>query len=235
MTPQQVIDLFAKYVVGRYPCPSGVIAQLINEVGWKINTPKDMYTGKESYNLGNIKGVGTNGSVTILTTEYYNGVKTQVKAQFRAYHNYGEAIDDHFALLKKPRYVNAGVWKAKTPREYAEALQRAGYATDPQYVDKIVRIVDKFNLTKYDKAVEQKKPVPTQPKEEDFFMSLAMSDVGKKYAKEALDNMAKKGYLNSVDDWKKRVDDGSIYQELPWFTMVLLDRISDKFESKKVV
>lgn len=55
---------------------------------------------------------------------------------------------------------------------------------------------------------------------------MQMSDIGKKYAMDAIDSLAKKGYLTSPDSWKKRVDDGSIYQELPWLTLLLLDRVS---------
>ncbi len=252
MTPKQVIEMLAKHIVGRYPCPSGVIAQLILEVGFNLKTPKDMITGRESYNIGNIKGVGTAGSVTILTTEYYtpsqveqakksgtlvkvignqNGkIKVLVKDKFRAYNNYAEAIADHFALLKKQRYVKAGVWEAKTPHEFASALKRGGYATDPSYVSKIIKIVEKFNLTQFDCLVDnQPKEVhPVKQNQEDGFMQFIMSDQGKKYAKEAIDSLSKKGFLNSPEDWKKRVDSGEIYQELPWMTLVLLDRISSK-------
>jgi|GEM_PF-2052479 len=252
MTPKQVIEMLAKHIVGRYPCPSGVIAQLILEVGFNLKTPKDMVTGRESYNIGNIKGVGTAGSVTILTTEYYtpaqvekakksgtlvkvignvNGkVKVLVKDKFRAYNNYAEAITDHFTLLKNKRYVNAGVWEAKTPHEFASALKRGGYATDPSYVSKITKIVEKFNLTQFDNSLDHKLKItpPVSPKEEDAFMQFIMSEQGKKYAKEAIDSLSKKGFLNSPEDWKKRVDSGEIYQELPWMTLVLLDRISNK-------
>ncbi len=178
MKPFQVIEMLAEQVRGRYPVPSGVIAQLIIEVGFQLKTPKDMSTGKESYNLGNIKGVGPAGSVTILTREHYTPAQVeaarragtlikvigpdsaspgksivQVKDKFRAYRNYGEAIEDHYALLKKPRYVNAGLWKAKTPLEYATALSKAGYATDTRYVDKIMSIVDKYQLRRFDVAI----------------------------------------------------------------------------------
>ncbi|TPG92010.1 peptidoglycan hydrolase, partial [Brevibacillus laterosporus] len=46
----------------------------------------------------------------------------------------------------------------------------------------------------------------------------------------AINSLSKKGYLNSPSDWEKRVENGEIYQELPWMTLLLLDRISDHKE-----
>lgn len=180
MKPWEVVELLASLVKGKYPCPSGAIGQLILEVGFDLRTPKDIVTGRESYNLGNIKGVGPAGSVVIYTREYYtqrqiewvrsagklvrivgpakrNPALTEVLITdtFKAYHNYGESIDDQVLLLKKPRYVNAGVWEAKTPEAYAKALKTAGYATDPAYVEKIMAIVRRYQLTRFDVTEEE--------------------------------------------------------------------------------
>lgn len=174
----QTIETIAKAVVGMYSCPSGVIAQIIQEVGWDLKTPKDYKTGKESFNLGNIKGVGPAGTVTILTTEFYTSAdvakaekskklvskvatgngkfKCQVYDQFKAYHSYAEALEDHLKFLKGPRYERAGVLAVKTPEEFAEALQEAGYATDPSYSQSIISIVNKWGLRKYDGQFEER-------------------------------------------------------------------------------
>ncbi|QIC06093.1 mannosyl-glycoendo-beta-N-acetylglucosaminidase [Brevibacillus sp. 7WMA2] len=248
MTKQErLILLIAPHVVGRYPCPSGVIAQLILEVGWDLRTPRDMVTGRESYNLGNIKGTGSAGSVTILTTEYYsaadvakarasgdlvkilgtsgNKTKVQVKARFRAYNNYGEAIDDHFALLKKPRYVNAGVWKAKTPREFAEAVKRGGYATDPNYVTLIMSIVNGNKLTRFDKPVA---PVPIMKIEE--AVDLALKEWQLELADKSIDNLAAQELLSDAAEWKERLrkEPQKVIEDMPWLVFVLADRVSRK-------
>ncbi|WP_064198959.1 peptidoglycan recognition protein family protein [Brevibacillus brevis] len=68
---------------------------------------------------------------------------------------------------------------------------------------------------------------PDQSKE-DKFMQFIMSEQGKQYAKGAIESLTKKGILNDPDIWVKRVDDGTIYQELPWLTLLLLDRVSNK-------
>lgn len=178
MTTQEVINILSKAVLkGDYPCPSGVIGQIILEVGWSLKTPKDYKTGKESYNLGNIKGTGPAGHVSIITTEYFNfdnmnkaklngelissepygnKFKCQVVAKFRAYNSYDEALKDHLNFLKGDRYQKAGVLKATNPKDYAKALHKAGYATDPNYVSKIMSIVDRYNLKQYDKKVVSK-------------------------------------------------------------------------------
>jgi len=227
---ERVVNTLAKYVVGKYPCPSGVIAQLIQECGWNLRTPKDMHTGKESYNLGNIKGTGPAGYVTTMTTEFYGDVQIQVKSNFRAYHNYGEAIDDHLSLLKKPRYMNAGVLRATTPRAYAEALQRAGYATDPRYADNIMRIVNQYNLTRFDKQVVPDKKIE-EKKAGDSFMK-TIEDWKFQLACKAIDSLAaERGdgdqfILQNAEDWKKRLreDPQSVLEDLPWLVFVLVDR-----------
>lgn len=195
MKPWEVVEMLAKELkaLGKYPCVSGVVGQLIQEVGFVLRTPKDIITKRESYNLGNIKGEGPAGSVTVLTHEYYDTVtffqmkarglivkyfgivngkhKCQVKDKFRAYHNYGEAILDHFSLLQKPRYIRAGVLLAKTPLEFAQALFRAGYATDPNYVKNIMSIVDKYQLSRFDMP---------EPRKDD--LSITVTVKGKQFA-----------------------------------------------------
>lgn len=232
---ERVIKMLAEYVVGKYPCPSGVIAQLIQECGWNLHTPKDIETGRESYNLGNIKGEGPAGSVTIWTTEYYNGVKARVKAKFRAYHNYGEAIDDHFALLKRPRYARAGVWEARTPREYAEALKRAGYATDPRYVENIMRIVDAYDLTRFDPLVKVPVAGAELAKQAEEDVMRAIEEWKLQLADKAIDNLAGKkdaagkSLLQNAEEWKQRLrkEPQKVLEDLPWLLFVMVDRVTN--------
>lgn len=81
-------------------------------------------------------------------------------------------------------------------------------------------------LTKY--FEKKKKTNGNIDTKEDESMKLVMKENFKKYVKDSIDNLAKKGLLNNPDDWKKKVDSGEIYDDLPMFTAVLLDRISDK-------
>jgi len=122
-----------------------IIAQACLETGYGKFLCKDIITGKNSLNLFNIKGDGPNGFVWCWTTEYYNGVKQKVKAKFRAYRNYEESFIDHAKLLQKPRYAPCMVVK-DDPIAFAQKLQECGYATDPNYADKLIRVMKTFNL-----------------------------------------------------------------------------------------
>jgi len=121
-----------------------IVAQAALESGWgqrEIPTAD----GKQSFNLFGIKaGSNWSGPTTdITTTEYTNGVAKKVQATFRVYGSYVEAIADYVKLLtNNPRY--ARVTAAGTPEQAAHALQAAGYATDPNYADKLVSVIQKI-------------------------------------------------------------------------------------------
>lgn len=74
----------------------------------------------------------------VMTTEYLNGEKVNLPQPFRSYSSPEEAVDDYVTFLKKnKRYEKAGVFQSKTSGEFFSALQRAGYATDPRYAEKL--------------------------------------------------------------------------------------------------
>lgn len=126
-------------------------AQGILETGWGQSVPVDKYSGKFSNNLFGIKGTGSNGSVTSNTWEVYNGIVYRVDDYFRAYNTPRESWQDHKdLLLKASRYSifrdvmydsSLGAW----------AIRRAGYATDPQYPLKLMRIIKEYDLETLDK------------------------------------------------------------------------------------
>lgn len=124
--------------------PSVVTAQAIHESAW----------GKSRIgnNLFGVKaGRGWNGTArTVGTHEYAKGKRIETKAAFRDYPSVKDSIRDHGLLLSGKRY--AGVRAAKNYREAARALQNAGYATDPQYADKLIRIIETYGLDALDEA-----------------------------------------------------------------------------------
>ena len=70
-----------------------------------------------------------------------DGQARKVTAKFRAYGSYAESFADYAQLMKNsPRYQ--AVIQADTAREFAQGLQRAGYATDPAYADKLTRVIN---------------------------------------------------------------------------------------------
>jgi flagellar protein FlgJ len=125
---------------------SGVPAQLIMaqaalESGWGRREIR-AGDGSNSYNLFGIKADRSwkGPVVETTTTEYVNGVAQKSQAAFRAYGSYDEAFSDYAKfLVTNPRYAN--VLATQDPAEAAHGLQRAGYATDPQYAGKLVRIM----------------------------------------------------------------------------------------------
>ncbi|HAS04151.1 MAG TPA: muramidase [Dehalococcoidia bacterium] len=131
---------------------SVTIAQAAQETGWGKFIPKDMDTGKQSYNIFGIKGKGPAGHVKCWTWEEEGGVKVNRIATFRAYNSFEESIADHQKLLFIARYT--AVLKAATPEEAARQLYKCGYATDSKYSQKLISIINQYNLKQYDKGAD---------------------------------------------------------------------------------
>lgn len=103
--------------------------------------------GSNSFNLFGIKaGRNWKGpSVEVMTTEFVDGAPRKLLQKFRAYDSYADAFRDYASLMKgNPRY--AGVLKQNDSAAFAQGLQRAGYATDPQYADKLTRVLNGSRL-----------------------------------------------------------------------------------------
>lgn len=100
-------------------------------------------------NLFGVKGKGSAGTYYIATKEFVNGAYQTVQAGFRKYNSYSESIADHAALLQKERYAKQFA-NAKTVEDYANGLQKAGYATSPTYASSLLNVIKSYNLTQYD-------------------------------------------------------------------------------------
>jgi flagellar protein FlgJ len=147
--PQAQVEAFVSRLLPaaqRASEASGVPAQLIMaqaalESGWgKREIRKE--DGSTSFNVFGIKAdKNWKGPVAeTATTEYVNGAPQKTRAAFRAYGSYDEAFADYAKFLStNPRY--SGVVATRDPAEAAHGLQRAGYATDPEYGGKLVRIM----------------------------------------------------------------------------------------------
>lgn len=124
--------------------PSGfMLGQAGHETGWGRSEIR-MKGGAPSHNLFGIKaGPGWTGKVAeITTTEYVNGTPRKVVAKFRAYDSYEASFRDYARLItESPRYAKASQQTASV-QAYANGLQRAGYATDPAYADKLSRAIN---------------------------------------------------------------------------------------------
>ncbi len=121
-----------------------MMGQAALETGWGKHVIVAA-NGESSHNLFGIKA-GSNWTgrvVNAVTTEYCNGVATQKVEKFRCYDNYGEAFNDYAKLLQgNDRYKNI-LANAKDAYGFAQGLQKAGYATDPEYANKVLRVINK--------------------------------------------------------------------------------------------
>jgi flagellar protein FlgJ len=123
-----------------------IVGQAALESGWGAREIRGA-AGIPSHNLFGIKaGSQWQGrTVEVLTTEYENGVARKVVEKFRAYNNYSEAFRDWAQLMaNNPRYagVLAQARGAQDARGFAQGMQRAGYATDPDYGAKLARVIN---------------------------------------------------------------------------------------------
>ncbi|WP_297324832.1 flagellar assembly peptidoglycan hydrolase FlgJ [Nitrosomonas sp.] len=122
--------------------PHFMLAQAALESGWGKHEIRHA-DNSPSYNLFGIKaGASWKGDVVeTVTTEYINGVPQKMVEKFRAYNSYAEGFNDYAKLLlDNPRY--AKVLKSADAATFANGLQRAGYATDPLYAEKLIRILN---------------------------------------------------------------------------------------------
>lgn len=123
--------------------PMAIVAQAVLETGWGKHVMKDV-DGKHSFNLFGIKaGAGWDGkTVSKKTLEYRNGIAATEIAAFRSYATLDAAFDDYVKFLKtNPRYQTALQLKIEA-KQWGYALQKAGYATDPNYGNKIARVME---------------------------------------------------------------------------------------------
>jgi flagellar protein FlgJ len=105
--------------------------------------------GTNSYNLFGIKSTSSwkGRVVEASTTEYSDGVPRTVLAKFRAYDSYADAFADYANLLRSnPRYKQV-IEGAQDAKRFAEGLQRSGYATDPNYADKLIQVIRQFTAS----------------------------------------------------------------------------------------
>ena len=121
--------------------PLGVIAQAALETGWGQHVmPGD--AGGSSLNLFGIKAGGDweGGAVTRDTLEFEGGAMQPRREAFRAYDSLADTFRDYGAFLEnRKRYAGVRA-RDDDVAGFADALQRAGYATDPDYAAKIRRV-----------------------------------------------------------------------------------------------
>ncbi len=124
---------------------SFILSQAALESGWGRKEIRNA-DGSSSHNVFGIKATSDwKGATTeVVTTEYVNGQPRKLTQSFRAYASYEDSFRDWARMLKQsPRYA-AVVERSSggSAQAFAQGLQLAGYATDPQYADKLGRVIN---------------------------------------------------------------------------------------------
>lgn len=122
---------------------SFMISQAALETGWGRKEIRHA-DGSSANNLFGIKaGKNWNGpTADVVTTEYVNGQARKMVQKFRAYGSHAESFADYAKLIKdSPRYAKV-VEQGASAQGFAQGLQKAGYATDPAYADKLSRVIN---------------------------------------------------------------------------------------------
>ncbi|WP_096084586.1 flagellar assembly peptidoglycan hydrolase FlgJ [Agaribacterium haliotis] len=122
-----------------------LLAQAALETGWGKKVIKDSQ-GLSSFNFFNIKaGSSWQGDrVSKTTLEFIGGVAKKVSAQFRSYEGAAAAFEDYRALLSQNGRYDLALSLAADAGKFVAALQDAGYATDPNYSNKIMSVYERI-------------------------------------------------------------------------------------------
>jgi flagellum-specific peptidoglycan hydrolase FlgJ len=139
----------------KYGVPASVtIAQAIVESGWG-----ESQLATQDHNLFGIKGAGPAGSHPLPTWEYVNGQQVTTTSQFRVYRNTAESIDDHGRLLATSPYYRQAMADRRNPDAFAASLTGV-YATDPDYGGKLISLMKRYDLYRYDVIPPADAPKP---------------------------------------------------------------------------
>ncbi|MHC8340384.1 flagellar assembly peptidoglycan hydrolase FlgJ [Pseudomonas sp. HLT2-19-2] len=121
--------------------PRYLVAQAALETGWGKSVMRAQ-DGSSSHNLFGIKASSNwkGESARAITSEFRNGEMVKETAQFRSYDSYKDSFHDLVTLLQTNNRYQDVVKSADNPEQFVRELQKAGYATDPDYASKISRI-----------------------------------------------------------------------------------------------
>jgi len=142
----QTHDAAARAAASESGIPASfMLAQAAHESGWgkRVITNAD---GSNTHNLFGIKATPgwTGKTAEVSTTEYINGKAQRVKQTFRAYASDAEAFKDYARMISSnERYASAMTQARKgNAASFAADLQKAGYATDPEYASKLAQVIN---------------------------------------------------------------------------------------------
>lgn len=130
--------------------PSIILGQAILESNWGKSTLASKYN-----NLFGIKAYGDQKKVSLETKEFVNEEWITIQGDFKMYDSWEQSMDDHTQLFVQGVDWNPALYEkvitATNYQEAAQALQEAGYATDPGYAQKIIQVIETYQLNQYDR------------------------------------------------------------------------------------
>jgi len=129
---------------------SVTVAQAILESDWGRSR-----LSRQGNNLFGIKALGSvtgpAGVVSVATWEHVDGGDVIVQAPFKAYFTIQQSIDDHGAFFTRNRRYRDALAVGSDAQAFARAIQEAGYATDPSYAAKLIGLMDRYDLYRFDR------------------------------------------------------------------------------------
>lgn len=185
------------------------IAQAILESGWGKSSLSTIGKALFGIKAGNSwKGKVYNAK----TKECYDGSTfVTIDASFRAYNSWEESINDHSALLcGLSRYKN--IIGETDYKKACKAIHVAGYATDPTYADKLINLIETYNLNQFDIV-----------KEETIMSNITLDNTPDTWAIEAVEWAKNNGILKGDDTGNLKLHDICTRQEV----LVFLNRYSN--------
>jgi flagellar protein FlgJ len=123
--------------------PKALLAQAAIETGWGQHMIHNT-SGQNSHNLFGIKADRRwqGDRALVDTIEFEQGVAATKKAPFRMYDSFADSMQDYVGFIQQnPRYEDA-VKQTQSPEHYFSELQKAGYATDPNYANKVIAVFE---------------------------------------------------------------------------------------------
>ena len=121
--------------------PLYLVAQAALETGWGKSVMRQQ-DGSSSHNLFGIKATGSwqGAQARAITSEFKGGQMVKETADFRSYDSYQDSFHDLVTLLQSNNRYKDVLNAADKPEQFVRELQKAGYATDPEYASKISQI-----------------------------------------------------------------------------------------------
>lgn len=148
LSPEQFFDKIRKHaetVQEKYHIPASIVmaqAALETEYGNKVK-------GNNYFGIKASKHDKAENIQHMSTHEYYGGRYQSIVDSFRRYAGLADSTEHYGRFIAgNDRYKH--VVHASNAHAAADELQKAGYATDPKYAQKLKSIIDKYKLTKYD-------------------------------------------------------------------------------------